>query len=126
MKEEQEREVRVLIVDDERLARVNLRGLLGEHPYVRIVGEARNITEARQVLNEAPVDLIFLDIQMPGGSGFDLVEALEHRPQVVFVTAHDHYATQAEASQALDFLLKPVDPDRLGESLQKALNYRQD
>ena len=126
MKEEQEREVRVLIVDDERLARVNLRGLLGEHPYVRIVGEARNITEARQVLNEAPVDLIFLDIQMPGGSGFDLLETLEHRPQVVFVTAHDHYATQAEASQALDFLLKPVDPDRLGESLQKALNYRED
>lgn len=126
MKEEQEREIRVLIVDDERLARVNLRGLLGEHHYVRIAGEARNITEARQILKETPIDLIFLDIQMPGGSGFDLVETLEHRPHVVFVTAHDHYATQASASQALDFLLKPVDPDRLGESLQKALNHRQD
>jgi two-component system LytT family response regulator len=126
MKEEQEREVRVLIVDDERLARVNLRGLLGEHPYVRIVGEARNIAEARQVLKEAPVDLIFLDIQMPGGSGFDLVETLEHRPHVVFVTAHDHYATHASASQALDFLLKPVDPDRLDESLHKVLSYRED
>ena len=126
MKEEQEREVRVLIVDDERLARVNLRGLLGEHPYVRIVGEARNIAEARQILDETPVDLIFLDIQMPGGSGFDLLEALKRRPYVVFVTAHDHYVTQASASQALDFLLKPVDPDRLGESLQKALSYRED
>ncbi len=126
MKEKQERKIRVLIVDDERLARVNLRGLLGEHPYVRIVGEARNITEARQILDKTPVDLIFLDIQMPGGSGFDLLETLEHQPYVVFVTAHDHYATQASASQALDFLLKPVDPDRLGESLQKALNYRED
>lgn len=125
MKEEQEREIRVLIVDDERLARVNLRGLLGEHPYVRIVGEARNIAEARRVLDATQVDLIFLDIQMPGGSGFDLVETLEHRPHVVFVTAHDHYAAQASASQALDFLLKPVDPDRLGESLHKVLSYRE-
>lgn len=126
MKEGQEREVRVLIVDDERLARVNLKGLLSEHPYVRVVGEARNITEARQVLNATPVDLIFLDIQMPGGSGFDLLETLEHRPHVVFVTAHDHYVTHASASEALDFLLKPVDPDRLGESLEKALSYRED
>jgi len=125
MKEEQEREIRVLIVDDERLARVNLRGLLGEHPYVRIVGEARNTTEARKILAETPVDLFFLDIQMRGGSGFDLLETLEHRPYVVLVTAHDHYVTQASASQALDFLLKPVDPDRLGESLQKALSYRE-
>ncbi|NLT22054.1 MAG: response regulator [Syntrophorhabdus sp.] len=126
MKEGQEREVRVLIVDDERLARVNLKGLLSEHPYVRVVGEARNIEQARRVLDATRVDLIFLDIQMPGGSGFDLVETLEQRPHVVFVTAHDHYATQASASQALDFLLKPVDPDRLGESLQKVLSYRQD
>ena len=126
MKEEQESEIRVLIVDDERLARVNLRGLLDEHPYVRVVGEARNIAEARRVLDATQVDLIFLDIQMPGGSGFDLVETLEHRPHVVLVTAHDHYVTRASASQALDFLLKPVDPDRLGESLQKALSYRED
>ncbi|MDD3845057.1 MAG: response regulator [Syntrophorhabdaceae bacterium] len=118
--------IRVLIVDDERLARANLKGLLKEHSYVSVVGEARNITEARKILDEVPVDLIFLDIQMPGGSGFDLLEQLEQRPHVVFVTAYDHYATQASGSGALDFLLKPVDPDRLGESLQKALPCHRD
>lgn len=126
MEMEQRKEIRVLIVDDERLARANLKGLLKEHCYVRVVGEARNIAEARKILDETPVDLIFLDIQMPGGSGFDLLETLETRPHVVFVTAYDHYVTQASTSQALDFLLKPVDPDRLGEALRKALNHRED
>ncbi|HBL24160.1 MAG TPA: hypothetical protein DDZ40_08590 [Deltaproteobacteria bacterium] len=121
MKNDQQKEIRVLIVDDERLARANLKGLLEEHQYVRVVGEARNITEAEKILRELPVDLVFLDIQMPGGSGFDLLERLECRPNIVFVTAYDHYVTRALGSQALDCLLKPVDPDRLGESLQKAL-----
>lgn len=121
MKDKQQKEIRVLIVDDERLARTNLKGLLEEHSYVRIVGEARNITEAEKILCELPVDLVFLDIQMPGGSGFDLLKRLECRPNVIFVTAHEQYVTQASGSQALDCLLKPVDPDRLVESLQKAL-----
>ncbi len=121
MEKDQKTEIRVLIVDDERLARANLKGLLKEHCYVRVVGEARNITEARKILDEVPVDLIFLDMQMPGGSGFDLLEQLDHRPQVVFVTAYDHHATRASGSHAIDLLLKPIDPDRLGESLQKAL-----
>jgi two-component system LytT family response regulator len=121
MKDDQQKEIRVLIVDDERLARANLRGLLEEHRYVRVVGEARNITEAEKILNELPIDLVFLDIQMPGGSGFDLLKRLEYRQNIIFVTAYDHYVTRALGSQALDCLLKPVDPDRLGESLQKAL-----
>lgn len=121
MKDDQQKEIRVLIVDDERLARANLKGLLEEHRYVRIVGEARNITEAEKILGESPVDLVFLDIQMPGGSGFDLLKRLKYRPNVIFVTAHDEYITRASESHALDCLLKPVDPDRLGESLQKAL-----
>jgi len=121
MKDDQQKKIRVLIVDDERLARANLRGLLEEHQHVRVVGEARNITEAEKILNELPIDLVFLDIQMPGGSGFDLLERLEYRPNIIFVTAYDHYVTRALGSQALDCLLKPVDPDRLGESLQKAL-----
>jgi two-component system LytT family response regulator len=121
MKDNQKKEIRVLIVDDERLARANMKGLLEEHGYVRVVGEARNITEAEKILGELPVDLVFLDIQMPGGSGFDLLKRLEYRPNVIFVTAHDQYVTRASESQALDCLLKPVDPDRLGESLQKAL-----
>jgi len=100
----------------------NMKGLLEEHGYVRVVGEARNITEAeKNPRAKLPVDLVFLDIQMPGGSGFDLLKRLEYRPNVIFVTAHDQYVTRASESQALDCLLKPVDPDRLGESLQKAL-----
>jgi DNA-binding LytR/AlgR family response regulator len=125
MKEEQEGEIRVLIVDDERLARVNLRGLLGEHPYVRIVGEARNIAEARQILDETPVDLIFLDIQMPGGSGFDLLEALERRPHVVFVTAPTTMSRRRRRHRPSISFSSPLILIALANPSKKALSYRE-
>jgi len=114
-----ERELSVLIVDDERLAREKMRGLLGKHWNVRIAGEARNADEAEKMITETRPDLIFLDIQMPGGSGFDLLERLEDPPFVIFVTAYDRFAIRAFEVNALDYLVKPVDPGRLEGSLKR-------
>ncbi|HPX10910.1 MAG TPA: response regulator transcription factor [Syntrophales bacterium] len=120
MEQAPEKSVRVFIVDDERPARENLADLLKRHPGVEIAGEARNAAEAKEKISRERPDLLFLDIQMPGGSGFDLLERLEDPPPVVFVTAHDQFAIRAFQVNALDYLLKPVDPDRLGEALRRA------
>ena len=108
-----------LVADDERLARNELRRLLGAHPDVSIVAEARNVEEAEAVLKREPVDLLFLDIQMPGGSGFDLLERLDRMPLVIFTTAFDQYAIRAFEVNALDYLMKPVAPERLAEALDR-------
>jgi two-component system LytT family response regulator len=108
-----------LVADDERLARSELRRLLGAHPDVSIVAEARNVDEAEAVLKREPVDLLFLDIQMPGGSGFDLLERLDRMPLVIFTTAFDQYAIRAFEVNALDYLMKPVAPERLAEALDR-------
>jgi two-component system, LytTR family, response regulator len=108
-----------LIVDDERLARLELRRLLEAHPEVEIVGEARDVPEALDLIGKLLPDLIFLDIQMPGMSGFDLLERLEDVPQVIFTTAYDAYAIQAFEVNALDYLLKPIAPARLAAALAK-------
>ncbi|HPQ60323.1 MAG TPA: response regulator, partial [Syntrophales bacterium] len=97
--------LRAFIVDDERLARENLRDLLREHPRIRVVGEARNVDEARRGIDEGRPDLLFLDIQMPGGSGFDLIESLDAPPLTIFVTAYDQFAIRAFEVNALDYLL---------------------
>ena len=117
-----ERELSVLIVDDERLAREKMRGLLRKYWNVRIAGEARNADEAEKMITETRPDLIFLDIQMPGGSGFDLLERLEDPPFVIFVTAYDRFAIRAFEVNALDYLVKPVDPERLEGSLKRILS----
>lgn len=109
--------MRALIVDDERLARVELRRLLGAHPEVEIVGEARHAEEARTLIAELDPDLLFLDIQMPAGTGFDLLEQLEEVPDVIFTTAYDQWAIKAFEVNALDYLMKPVDPKRLAAAL---------
>lgn len=109
--------INTLIVDDERLARVSLRALLAGHPDIRIIAEATGIEEAVETVRQHRPDLIFLDIQMPGGSGFDVLAALEHPPAVIFVTAYDRYAIRAFEVNALDYLLKPVEPERLNVSL---------
>jgi two-component system, LytTR family, response regulator len=109
-----------LLVDDERLARQELRRLLAAHADVTIVGEAINAEEAVTSLAESPIDLVFLDIQMPGGSGFDVLERLDRVPLVVFTTAFDEYAVRAFEVNAFDYLLKPVRPDRLASVLDKA------
>jgi two-component system LytT family response regulator len=110
---------RGLIIDDERLARIELRKLLAEHPFIEIVGEASNASEGRDKIEELNPDLIFLDIQMPGKTGFDLLEELDRAPHVIFTTAYDEYALKAFAVNALDYLLKPIDPGRLADALNR-------
>jgi two-component system LytT family response regulator len=111
--------MKALIIDDERLARLELRRLLGAHPEVEIVGEARGGEEALALIPKLGPDVIFLDIQMPGMSGFDLLERLDDLPQVIFTTAYDEYALKAFEVNALDYLLKPVAPARLAAALAR-------
>lgn len=108
-----------LIVDDERLARKELTSLLSEHPHIEIVGEAINADDAFEKINELKPDLLFLDIQMPGKSGFDLLEMLDSVPKVIFTTAYDEYALKAFEVNALDYVLKPIQPERLNDALKK-------
>jgi len=109
----------VAIVDDERLARDELRRLLQSHPDVVIAVEAATIDEAVDRLTVTEVDLLLLDIQMPGGTGFDLLERLERVPRVIFTTAYDAFAVRAFEVNALDYLMKPVHPDRLAAALDR-------
>ena len=115
-----------LIVDDERLARAELRRLLAAHPDVVVVGEAGNADEAEAQLALWDVEILFLDVTMPGASGFDLLERLEAVPQLIFTTAHDEYALRAFEVNALDYLLKPIRPDRLAAALDKVNAVRRD
>ena len=116
--------LRALIVDDEPLARRELRALLAEHPEVVIVAEAGSADEADAELTalrasgDAP-DVVFLDIQMPGRTGFEWLEALDSAPEVVFVTAYDEHALDAFRVSALDYLLKPVEPERLADAVER-------
>lgn len=121
MSNEPRPEIRTVIVDDERLARRNLRDLLSEHPYVHVIAEAADAAAARETIVRERPDLIFLDVRMPGGSGFDLLDKLEERPSVIFVTAYDEFAVGAFTRDAFDYLLKPVDQDRLSLSLERFL-----
>ncbi|MDG1781256.1 MAG: LytTR family transcriptional regulator DNA-binding domain-containing protein [Flavobacteriales bacterium] len=111
--------MKALIIDDERLARKEILRLLENHPDVEIVGEAANSEEALALIDEKEPELLFLDIQMPGKSGLDLLTDLDHAPEVIFVTAYDEYAIKAFDVNALDYLLKPVEEDRLAEAIQK-------
>jgi two-component system LytT family response regulator len=106
-----------LIVDDERLARSELRRLLAAYDDVDIVAEAAHADAAERAIREHSPDLLLLDIQMPGASGFDLLERLDAAPHVVFVTAYDEHAIRAFEVNALDYLVKPVEPERLARSL---------
>lgn len=112
--------LRVLIVDDEHLARQAMRRLLASHPEVEIVGEAEGVADALQEIERTQPQLVFLDIELSGGDGFDMLGALERPPMVVFVTAYAEYAVEAFAVNAVDYLLKPVEPERLAESLTRA------
>jgi two-component system LytT family response regulator len=112
--------VNALIVDDERLARSELRRLLSVHPDVTVVAEAASPDEAEARLRTDDVDVMFLDIQMPGGSGFDLLERLGTLPLIIFTTAYDEYAVRAFEVNAFDYLMKPVRPERLAAALDRA------
>ncbi len=112
--------MKALLVDDERLARNELRRLLKAHPDIEIVGEAVDADDAREKVAALKPDLLFLDIQMPGDDGFTLLEKLEPPlPLVIFTTAYDEFALKAFEFNALDYLLKPVDPNRLVAALEK-------
>src|ERR671912_373625 len=111
--------MRALIVDDERLGRKELMKLLEEHPMIEVVGEAVNAEEAVQMINDLNPDLLFLDIQMPGKTGFELLEMLDAVPLVVFTTAYDEFALKAFEVNALDYLLKPIQAERLSETVSK-------
>lgn len=113
---------RAIIIDDERLARNELRKLLSEHAEVEIVAEAANANEGIEKINELQPDLIFLDIQMPGKTGFDMLSELERSPAVIFTTAYDEFAIKAFEFNALDYLLKPIEPKRLSDALHKLDN----
>lgn len=111
--------LKAIIVDDERLARAELKKLLQAYPDIDIVDEAANADEGVEKIESQNPDIIFLDIQMPGKTGFDLLTELDRLPQVIFTTAYDEYALKAFEVNALDYLLKPVEPKRLADALHK-------
>lgn len=113
--------IRTLIIDDEFLARKRLETLLKEHRDIKLIGEAKNVEEAIEIINSKSPDLVFLDIQMPDGSGFDVLKSLKKGSykHVIFATAFDTYAIKAFDASAIDYLLKPFDDSRLSEALDK-------
>jgi two-component system LytT family response regulator len=110
-----------IIIDDERLARNELKKMLVLHPEIEVIGEAANADEGLNLINELNPDLILLDVQMPVKTGFELLQALEKLPAVIFTTAYDEYAIRAFEVNALDYLLKPIHPKRLSDAVQKFL-----
>jgi two-component system LytT family response regulator len=112
--------LRVLIVDDTRLARQELRTLLRDINDVECIGEADDLPAAQAAIERLRPDVVLLDIQMPSGTGFDLLERLDAAPRVIFTTAYDQYALRGFEANALDYLLKPVQADRLAAALEKA------
>lgn len=112
--------MKAILIDDERLARSELRRLLAAHPEIEVVGEAANAKQAREQITAGRPELLFLDVQMPGESGIELLESLEPpAPEVIFTTAYDEFAVKAFELNALDYLLKPVDPVRLAAAVAK-------
>lgn len=121
--------MKAIIVDDERLARNELRNLLSEFPEIEIIGEAINAADALLKIEELQPDIVFMDIHMPGTNGIEALrqlKELEEIPKVVFVTAFDDHAIEAFRLNALDYLLKPVDPERLNETINKLLSTEDD
>ena len=111
--------IRAIIIDDERLARNELKKLLQDHADIEVIEEAANVDDGIEKIELLNPDLIFLDIQMPGKTGFDLLAEVEKAPRVIFTTAYDEYAIKAFEVNALDYLLKPVEPKRLADAIQK-------
>ena len=111
--------MRAIIIDDERLARSELKKLLADYPEIEVIAEAANAAEGIEKIESMSPDLIFLDIQMPGKTGFDMLAEVDRAPHVIFTTAYDEYALKAFEVNALDYLLKPVEPKRLADAIQK-------
>ena len=111
--------IKAIIIDDERLARNELKKLLQDHNDIEVIEEAANADDGIEKIETLNPDLIFLDIQMPGKTGFDLLAEVEKAPKVIFTTAYDEYAIKAFEVNALDYLLKPIEPKRLADAIQK-------
>jgi two-component system LytT family response regulator len=111
--------IKAIIIDDERLARNELKKLLMDFPEIEVVAEGANANEGLEKIETMNPDLVFLDIQMPGKTGFDMLAELDKAPHVIFTTAYDEYALKAFEVNALDYLLKPVEPKRLADAIQK-------
>jgi two-component system LytT family response regulator len=111
--------IKAVLIDDERLARNELKRLLSEFPEIEVIAEAANADEGMERIETLNPDLVFLDIQMPGKSGFEMLAELERVPYVIFTTAYDEYALKAFEVNALDYLLKPIEPKRLSDAIQK-------
>lgn len=116
----------VLLIDDERLAREELKSMLVKYDFLEIIGEAKNPNEGIEKIKEYQPDIIFLDIQMPGMNGFEMLQQLDEIPKVIFVTAYDEFAIKAFEINALDYLLKPINPVRLNETLMKLEKTEED
>lgn len=112
---------KTILIDDERLAREELKSLLTDYHEIEIIGEAKNGEEGIEMIKTLSPDLIFLDVNMPGMTGFEMIKQLDEIPNVIFVTAYDEYALKAFEVNALDYILKPVDPERLKEAIQKLI-----
>ncbi len=110
---------KTVIIDDERLAREEVKRALKTYPEFEIIGEASHVDEAKILIEESKPDLLFLDIHMPGKSGFDLLEELTTVPEVVFTTAYDQYAVKAFELNALDYLVKPLREERFSKTIEK-------
>lgn len=111
--------MKAVIIDDERLARTELKSLLDAEEVIEIVGEGKNAEEGIELINKLQPDVVFLDIQMPEMDGFEMIRKLDEIPNVIFVTAYDDHAIEAFKHNALDYLLKPVDPNLLHKSIKK-------
>jgi two-component system LytT family response regulator len=111
-----------ILVEDSRLARQELKNLLEGHPEIEVIGEASHAEEARQLIETHQPDLLFLDIQLPGRNGFELLEMLDRSPMVVFTTAFNEYAVKSFEYNALDYLLKPIRPERLAATIKKVVD----
>lgn len=111
--------MRAIIIDDERLARTELKKLLQDFPEIEVIDEAANADEGISKIDSMRPELVFLDIQMPGKTGFDMLSELDRAPHVIFTTAYDEYAIKAFEVNALDYLLKPIEPKRLADAVQK-------
>ena len=108
-----------LLVDDEPTASQVLRKLLAVHPHIQAIGAATSVADARNFLQQQPADVVFLDVEMPSGLGLELLQHLDPTVKVVFVTASESYAVKAFNAGAVDYLVKPIDPERLADTVQR-------
>lgn len=115
--------LKLIIVDDEWLVREELKTMLMQYQEIKVVGEAANVSQAVELVNEIKPDVIFLDIQMPGATGFELLEKTEINSEIIFVTAYDKYAIKAFEVNALDYLLKPINKERLSKTIKRLLSH---